>query len=104
MFRLFFVHGVAECARSLAEEIARRYPSAIANSPEPMVSERRVSEILESVFEQSHRFSRGQRLGVVGQIRLGRALKWQLRELGYNENFVDMAGRYLAAGVQSRPG
>lgn len=103
MLGLFFAPSIRECARSLADEISRRYPSAIANSPEPMVSQRRLSEILESVFSQSRRFSQERRLGVIAQIKLGRALKWQLRELGYDEDFIDMAAEYLAASVAREP-
>lgn len=104
MSKLIFAGGIRECARSLADEIGKRYPSALANSPEPMVSQRRLSEILESVFSRSREFSRERRLGIIGQMRLGRALKWQLRELGYDEDFIDMAARYLAESVAPEPG
>ena len=103
MFRLLFAGGIQECARALAGDIARRYPAALANSPEPLVSQRRRSEILETVFLQARQFSQEHRLGVIGQIRLGGALKWQLKEMGYDEEFIDMAAELLAASVAREP-
>jgi hypothetical protein len=43
------------------------------------------------------------RLGVLGQIRLGSALKWRLKEMGYDEEFIDMATEYLVASVTREP-
>lgn len=103
IFRLFSPSRIQECARSLAGDIARRYPAAIANSPEPLVSQRRRSEILEMVFSQVRQFSQERRLGVLGQIRLGGALKWRLKEMGYDEEFIDVATEYLAASVTREP-
>jgi len=103
IFRLFLAGNIQECARSLAVDIARRYPAAIANSPEPLVSQRRRSEILEVVFSQARQFSQEHRLGVLGQIRLSGALQWRLKEMGYDEEFIDVATEYLVASVTRKP-
>jgi hypothetical protein len=103
IFRLFFAGSIQECARSLAGDIARRYPAAIANSPELLVSQHRRSEILETVFLQARQFSQEHRLGVLGQIRLGSALKWQLKEMGYDEEFIGTATEYLLASITREP-
>jgi hypothetical protein len=103
IFRLFFAGSVQECARSLAADIARRYPAAIANSPELLVSQQRRSEILETVFLQARKFSQEHRLGVLGQMRLGSTLKWRLKEMGYDEEFIDTATEYLLASISREP-
>jgi len=99
---LIFPRKLHELAEVLAVEISRRYPSAIANSPEPLVSPGRRSEILDEVFSRAGRFSRQNDLGVFATIRLGSALKWRLKELGYDDKFIDIVARHLVASVTQR--
>lgn len=103
IFRPFFPSRIQEFASNLAGDIARRYPASIANSPEPLVSQRRRSEILENIFSQARVFSQENRLGIFARIRLGSALKWRLKEMGYDEKFVDMATEHLVASVARKP-
>ena len=91
-----------ELAEVLAVDISKRYPSAIANSPEPLVSPRRRSEILDEVLARAGRFSRQNNFGVFATIRLGRALKWRLKELGYDDKFIDIVAQHLVASVTQR--
>ncbi len=102
-FRLFSAKPLQKLAQSLAADIASRYPAEIANSPEPLVSQRRRSEILEKIFSRAREFSQENRLGIFGRIRLGSALKWRLKEMGYNEEFIDTAMEHLVASVTHEP-
>ena len=98
-FRLLSAKHIQKLAQSLAADIARRYPAEIANSPEPMVSQKRRSEILGNVFLRARQFNLEGWIGVLARIRLASALKWQLREMGYDEKFTEAAVEYLAASV-----
>jgi hypothetical protein len=82
---------VAELAKSLAQDVARRYPPAIANSPANVVSQQRVSDILEEVFARVTNFGPENRLGWYKRARLGSSFRWELNELGYDKKFVDTA-------------
>jgi len=97
--RLLRSGKIHKLAGSLAQEIGKRYPSAIANSPEPPVSPRRRYEILEKIFLLARDFSREDQLGVLRRIRLGSALKWRLRELGYDEKFIDIAIEHFVTSI-----
>ena len=97
--RAIFPGKVHELAENLAREISRRYPSAIANSPEPLISTSRRAEILERVFRQARQFSEERRLGLFGRMRLGSALRWRLKEMGYDEKFIDLAAEHLAVSI-----
>ena len=79
--------------------MASRYPAEIANIPEPIVSQQRRSEILENIFLRARQFNMESRLGVLARMRLANALKWQLKEMGYDEKFIDMALEHLLASV-----
>lgn len=95
--RLIMPSKVLEFAGSLAQEISRRYPSAIANSPEPLVSPRRRFEILEKVFARARQISKENQLGSLARFRMGSALKWHLKEMGYDEKFIEIAAEHLVA-------
>jgi len=99
IFRLFYSGKVDEFAKNLAQDIAKRYPPVIANSPEQTVSQKRVGEILEEAFTRAHQFSRENRLGMIGRAKLGHAFKWKLRYMGYEEKFVEMVTEALVVAV-----
>ena len=99
---LVFPRKLHELAEGLSMEISKRYPSAIANSPEPLVSPGRRSEILNEVFTRAERFSSQNDLGVFATFRLGSALKWRLKELGYDDKFIDIVAQHLVASVSQR--
>ena len=102
-FRLFSAKHIQKFAQSLAADIARRYPAEIANNPEPMVSLQRRSEILENIFLRATQFNLESRLGALAKIRLGSALKWQLKSMGYDEKFIDTAMEHLVASITHEP-
>jgi hypothetical protein len=90
---LFSLGKVNVLAQSLAERITTRYPPVIANTPERVVSQERFKEILDAVF--SDELKRGNRFGFGVRLTLGYALKWKLREIGYDDEFVDFAAKKL---------
>ena len=64
MFAKLFSSGkVNDFAKNLASDIAKRYPPAIANSPEQMISHKRLTSILEETFSRAAEFQKGEKLG-----------------------------------------
>ena len=61
--------------------------------PEPVVSQERVEEILNSVL--SSELESRSRLGIVARAGLAYAFKRKLREIGYDDEFVDFAAKTL---------
>lgn len=104
IFKLFAASKVDEFAKSLAQDIAKRYPPAIANNPEQMVSQKRLTNILEEAFSRAHQFNREQRLGMFKKAKLGNTFKWELKEMGYEEKFVEMATEGLIVYLTRGPG
>ena len=92
---------LAALAKHLAQDVARRYPPAIANSPIQIVSQQRVASILEEVFVTAQ-FSGENTLGWYKRTRLGRHFRWELNELGYDRKFVDRAVENLNRRASGR--
>ncbi len=90
-------------AKSLAQDVAKRYPPAIANNPAQVVSQARLSGILEEVFTRATDFSREHQLGWYKRARLGNDFRWELNELGYDKKFVDTATEGLILCVSRNP-
>lgn len=91
VFKLFGQSKIDAFAKSLAQDIAKRYPPAIANNPEQMVSQKRLTAILEDTFERARQFNQDNKLGMFKKAKLGNTFKWELKEMGYEEKFVDIA-------------
>jgi len=99
----FFSSGkVAELAKSLAQDLARRYPPAIANNPAQVVSQQRLYGILEQVFARTTDFGPENRLGWYQRFSLGRSFRDELGELGYDGKFIDLAAEGLTLRVRVR--
>jgi len=102
-FGIFSPSRVDEFARSLAQSVVRRYPPAIANNPDQGVSQNRITEILDQAFAGAHEFREKNKLGLFGRAKLGNTFKWELREFGYEEKFVDFATGKLSDRLARSP-
>ena len=78
-------------AKQLAEEVAKQYPPALDKGGERMLSEKRLTRILEDVCSQAAAFKNQHKLGVYKKARLGNTFRWELEELGYSKRFIETA-------------
>lgn len=99
VFKLFSQSKIDEFAKSLAQDIAKRYPPAIANNPQQMVSQKRLTDILEETFTKAAAFQRENKLGWYRKAKLGNEFRWELKEMGYDEKFVEIATEGLVVYV-----
>jgi len=95
-------------AKSLSDAIAKRYPPALDKSRERRVSPNRITKVLEDAMEQASTYAASQRLGVYKKAKLANAFKWELKELGYSDQFIDVATEglivYITRGSDKSPG
>ncbi|MFM9967782.1 MAG: hypothetical protein ACKVQK_05165 [Burkholderiales bacterium] len=101
--KLFSKSKVNEFAKGLAADISKRYPPAIANNPEQMISHKRLTAILEETFNRAAEFQKGERLGWYGRAKLVNEFQWELKEIGYEKKFVEMAAEGLLVYVTRGP-
>ncbi len=103
ILRFFSMRKVNEFAKALAQDVGKRYPPAIANNSAQMVSQKRLTVILEEAFARAAEFNRENRLGWYGKAKLGNEFRWELKEMGYDEKFIDVATEGLIVNVTRRP-
>lgn len=85
---------VHEFGRSLAQELARHYPPPNEGHTKS-ASPKRLAVTIEDVYARALKFKREKRLGVYQKAKLGNAFRWKLKELGYNEDFVEQVTKAL---------
>ena len=92
--------GVDQFAKELAQDIAKRYPPQMdKGSAERKISQKRLSTILEDAFSRAVDFRDQHRLGVYKKARLGNTFRWELEELGYTKEFIDLATEGLVVYI-----
>jgi hypothetical protein len=90
---------INEFARELASNLAKRYPPAVDVNPEKKISANRLTKVLEEALASAAQFQRENRLGLYGKAKLGNEFKWQLKELGYSERFIEVATEGLMVSI-----
>ena len=93
---------IDEFSRSLARELAERYPATLAPEPTDKKGEKKLGRALNGIYARARDFRSGRRLGVYAKARLGNTFKWELRDLGYASEFVDRATRGLILNLSSK--
>lgn len=77
--------------QGLGQRISVRFPPVIANDPERTVPRKRIEEILDEIFAETLQPEREDQIGFLSKTRLRNAFRRELREIGYEEKFVDFA-------------
>jgi hypothetical protein len=101
-FRRFSTKQHDDFAESLAEKIAKQYPPSLAADPSVKVSEKRLTKILEKVYDKAVQYRADNKLGVYGKARLGNTFRWKLEELGYGKQFIDVATEGLIVHLSKK--
>lgn len=100
----FFGKGklAKEFANLLAQELAKRYPPAIEKGEGRKISEKGLSNILEGIYGKAVEFKKSNRLGIYATARLGNVFRWELKELGYSDQFIEMATEGLIVYITKK--
>jgi hypothetical protein len=86
-------------AKTLAQDLAKRYPPALDKGTERKISQKRLTTILEDTFSRAIDFRREHKLGVYKKARLGNTFRWELQEMGYSDKFVEVATEGLVVYI-----
>jgi len=82
---------VDEFAKGLVQDLAKRYPPELDKGGARRLSQKRLSTILEDIYDKAIAFKNQHKLGVYKKARLGNTFRWELEELGYSKKFIETA-------------
>ena len=75
----------------LCKGLIVKYPVSMDVNSQGMVSEKNLSKVLEKMFSEAAEFKTKNKLGVIGKAKLINAFQWELKDLGYSDQFVKIA-------------
>ena len=78
-------------ANQLAVDLAKRYPVALEIDQTKKRNPSRLKNAFDSTFNRAIKFQLENKLGIYGKAKLTSAFKAELKELGYPDDFVDLA-------------
>jgi hypothetical protein len=93
---------IDDFSRQLAQQFASRFPAEMSTVSSGKKQEKKLGRALNHVYKQARDFKRDRRLGVYATARLGNGFKWELREMGYEHEFVEELTRGLILNVRSK--
>lgn len=93
---------VDEFAKSLAQELARNCPPALDKESGKTPQERKLPLILQGIFGKARQFREEHKLGVYKKARLANTFRWELKELGYDPQFIDKATEGLVIQISRK--
>lgn len=86
-----------EFGSSLAQFYMNRIPPS--GSGKNMLTAKKQQEILDKMFQQVVRFKLNHKLNIYKKAQLGNALKWTLKDAGYDPAFVDQLTKILMLNI-----
>ncbi|MDX1514622.1 MAG: hypothetical protein R3174_12870 [Gammaproteobacteria bacterium] len=93
---------IDEFSRGLARELADQFDAARKKGGKASKSEKKIGVALNKVYSRAADFQQQHGLGVYGKARLGNAFKWELREIGYDDEFIDEATKGLLVNLNRK--
>jgi hypothetical protein len=80
---------VDEFAKALVAEVAKHYPPSPVGEGARKASQRKITSVLEDVLRKAADFGKQHKLGIYKTARLGNTVRWELKELGYSDEFAE---------------
>jgi hypothetical protein len=87
--------AIDEFSAKLAIDLAQRYPPSLETDATKKRNPDRLAKAFDSTFNRAIDFQRERKLGVYGKARLGNTFRWKLKELGYPDEFIEIATKAL---------
>lgn len=85
------VAPIDDFANKLAADLAKRYPVALEIGQTKKRNPSRLTKAFDSTFNRAINFQLEHKLGIYGKAKLSAAFKDELTQLGYPDDFVDLA-------------
>lgn len=102
MFSWFNTKAVDDCAASLTADFAARYPVSV-DGGKGTAAPNRLEQALVELYARAEKFHREQNLGLYKKAKLANAIKWHLRELGYDNDLVEKISKTIAIRLAAKP-
>ena|ERR1700690_3812706 len=93
--------AIDEFAKTLVAELVKRFPTKKQSelSGRKLKPAQQLGKTVGELERRIAKFSGEQKLGIYGKARLLNNVKWQMKELGYSDDFIDATTATLAQAI-----
>jgi len=91
MLSFFTYKAEKKLAAELAIQIAEAIKPVLMKERRQVLSANKISRHLEHAFNTAKEYQSTHRIGVIRRAVLANAFKWELKNLGYPDDFIDVA-------------
>lgn len=91
MFGLFSFVQEKEFARQLAQQLGKDIPARLMQDRRRVLSVNKITRLLERTYHAATEYQVLHGMGFVKRAVFANSFKWELKNAGYPEDFVDMA-------------
>ncbi|MBX9903931.1 MAG: hypothetical protein K2Y31_06195 [Burkholderiales bacterium] len=92
-----------EFARGLVETVLTlRPPKGKATPSNPGVSLKTLEPRVDALFETATSFRKEHKLGVYKKARLANTFRWEMKERGYDDGFIEMITEKLVVALSKK--
>jgi hypothetical protein len=89
-------------AKELVGRLTKELPPALMETRRKVLSVNKVTRQLEKTFQAAAEYQREHRLGFIRRAFLANGFRWELKNAGYPDDFIDVAVEGLVVEL-SRP-
>jgi hypothetical protein len=94
---------VDEFARALSDELCKlRPPEGKASPGNPGVSLKNLERKVGELFARAADFRKEHKLGIYKKARLANTFRWEMKERGYDDGFIEMITEKLVVAVSKK--
>lgn len=99
MFSMFIHAGQKEFAKRLALQLSKELPPVLLCDRRKVLSVNKVTRLLERTYQAAAAYQQEQHLGFIKRAVLANSFKWELKNVSYPEDFVNMATEGLVVAL-----
>lgn len=93
---------IDEFSRMLAREVAEQFQAGQKKSASKNKATRKFGSAMNRIYGKAFDFQQKHGLGIYGKARLGNTFKWELREMGYENELVDEVTKGLLLNLNRK--
>ncbi len=94
---------VDEFACGLAAEVSRLRPPKNQSGPgNPGISLKHLEKKVDELFEKATAFRKEHKLGIYKKARLANTFRWEMKEHGYEDGFIEAVTEKLVVAVSKK--
>lgn len=103
MFLKIFNYSAEKAlAHDLAIDLQKNIPPALMEKQKKVISVNKITRLLENIYQIAKDHQRAQKMGFIKRAVLANSFKWELKNIGYPEDFIDMATEGLVMEIMKK--